>query len=197
MDRISISEVSDSGSIPDRGTTHLIKQVPEYKFDYKKIRTDVMAILEQNQFPNQIGLTHSIKAVTEQERLFESIGSIYDRVNGVFRYKETDFCIFNEAYKNTYLHEVYNTIPNLGRFRIMSLTGPSCYTIHRDQTRRYHFVIETNPDCLFLFTEHNEMVHIPLDGNVYLLDTRYKHTFLNGSRQRRIHLVMDDLSTLL
>jgi hypothetical protein len=36
-----------------------------------------------------------------------------------------------------------------------------------------------------------------MDGNLYIAETRYRHTFVNGSRGRRIHLVLDDLNTLV
>jgi len=175
----------------------LIKKLPEYKFDLESARTDVLSILKEHNFIPQIGLTHSEKAITDKDKILESTGSIYDFENGEHRFKETDFSIFNENYKNTYLYEMYKAVPNIGRFRIMMLDGPRCYTIHRDLSKRYHFVIDTNPDCLFLFPGVSQMIHIPADSHLYLLDTRYRHTFVNGSKLRRIHVVMDDLSSLL
>lgn len=174
----------------------VIKQL-NYEFDFDKVRNDVMVILEEHNFIPQIGLTHSIKAKTFEEKILESTGSIFDFDSKEYKFKETDFTIFNEAYKGTYLYEMYRAVPNIGRFRIMTMTGPMCYTSHRDLSKRYHFVIETNPECLFLFPGIKQMHHIPMDGSLYLVDTRYKHTFVNGSRQRRIHLVMDDLGSLL
>ncbi|HEY6437707.1 MAG TPA: aspartyl/asparaginyl beta-hydroxylase domain-containing protein, partial [Ignavibacteriaceae bacterium] len=124
-------------------------------------------------------------------------GSIKDYETNQDRFKETDFVIFNEEFKNTSLYEIYNTISGIGRFRIMNMNGPSCYTIHRDKTKRYHYVIETNSNCMFLFPGLKQQFYIPKDENLYLVDTRYRHTFVNGSRERRIHLVMDDISSLL
>lgn len=166
-------------------------------FDLDRVRTDVLSIIGTYNYP-QIGLTHSPKTtgLSMEERMLECTGSIMDYDTKVLKFKETDFTEFNEDFKNTYLYEIYKSVPNVGRFRIMVMNGPSCYTIHRDLSKRYHYVIETNPNCLFLFPGVNKMYHIPMDGNLYLTDTRYRHTFVNGSRGRRIHLVLDDLSTL-
>jgi hypothetical protein len=174
----------------------IIRQLPEYRFDFERAKTDVLRILEEHNFIPQIGLTHSDKELTEEQKVLESTGSIFDFENRSYKFKETDFIVFNDRYKDTYLYEMYKTIPNIGRFRIMTLDGPKCYTAHRDLSKRYHFVIETNPDCLFLFPTLKEVKHIPADKNLYIVDTRYKHTFVNGSRKRRIHIVMDDLNTL-
>ena len=172
------------------------KKLPEYNFDFDQIKKEVFSIIEEHNFIPQIGLTHSTKELTEDQKVLESTGSIFDFENKCFKFKETDFSIFNEKYRNTYLFEVYKSIPNLGRFRIMTMDGPKCYTLHKDLSKRYHYVIETNLNCLFLFPDQNQMFHIPCDKNLYLVDTRYRHTFVNGSRSRRIHLVMDDLSSL-
>ena len=173
----------------------LISKLAEPKFDLKRARLDAFKIIDDLKLP-QIGLTHSKKELSAHEKILESTGSILNRETNTFKFKETDFTEFNEAYKNTYLYEIYKQLPNIGRFRIMTMFGPSCYTIHNDMTRRYHFVLETNIDCLFLFPRKKLQFHIPADGNLYLLDTRFKHTFLNGSRDRRVHLVLDDLSTI-
>lgn len=178
-------------------TREIIKQLPEYKFDFDQAKKDVLWILEKNEFMPQIGLTHSTRSKTEEEKLVESTGSIYDYQHGYFKFRETDFTQFNEAYKSTYLYEMWKQMKNIGRFRIMNLNGPKCYSIHKDLSMRYHFVIETNPNCLFLFPDQKEMFHIPADQNLYLLDTRLNHTFVNGSKQRRIHIVIDDLESLV
>jgi len=164
-------------------------------FDFERIKTDTLSILERYSWP-QIGLTHSIKEMTAEEKLLESVGSIKDPDTGKFKFAETDFVVFNEEFKGTALYEMYQSLENIGRFRIMTMMGPVCYTIHNDLTRRYHYVIETNPDCIFLFPGLRQQFHIPCDQHLYLVDTRFRHTFVNGSRQRRIHLVLDDLSTL-
>ena len=174
--------------------TNIIQKL-DYIFDFEEIKRNVLSIIEEHNLL-QIGLTHSDKDLTEEEKIIDCVGSLYNYDTREFRNKETDFTQFNEKYKNTYLYEVYKNLPNIGRVRIMTMNGPSCYTIHRDLTKRYHYAIETNKDCLFLFPSKEQQFHIPCDRNMYLVDTRNKHTFVNGSRKRRIHLVLDDLTDL-
>jgi len=178
-------------------SVEVIKKLPEYNFNFEEIKKDVLWILEKYNLP-QVGLTHSIKTITgsDEDRIRECTGSIIDYETNSYKFLETDFTEFNNDFKSTSLYEMYKSVPNIGRFRIMTMSGPKCYSIHRDLTKRYHYVIETNLDCLFLFPGIKQQIHIPRDGNLYLVDTRYKHTFVNGSKKRRIHLVMDDLSTL-
>ena len=175
----------------------IIKKLPEYKFDFDQIKKDVLWILEKNNNNPQIGLTHSNRKLTEEQKILECTGSIYNYDTNEFNFQETDFSIFNENYKSTSLYEMYKSIPNIGRFRIMTMDGPKCYTIHQDLSMRYHFVIDTNPNCLFLFPGVEKQIHVPCDQSLYILDTRYNHTFVNGSKKRRIHVVIDDLSSLI
>ncbi len=174
----------------------LLSKVDGYAFDFEAIKADVLSILDEYPGVPQIGLTHSANPVSDVDKIVESTGSIIDKVTGQRRFSETDFTEFNDKYKSTSLYEMYKAIPNIGRFRIMTMLGPKCYTLHKDLTMRYHFVIETNPDCLFLFPDQKEYIHVPADGNLYLLNTKKRHTFLNGSTQRRIHLVLDDITPL-
>ena len=166
-----------------------------FKFDLELIKQDVKWILKKHNL-SQVGLTHSITVTEQAEKIVESTGTNYNYDTGVYRFKETDFTEFNEEFKQLYLYEVYKTIPEIGRFRIMNMPGPSAYSIHKDLSKRYHIAVETNTDCLFMFPGLKENYHIPADGNVYLLDTRFRHTFLNGSKSIRTHLVLDDISTL-
>ena len=175
--------------------TDVIAQLPQYNFNFNELKCDVLRIIEKYNLP-QIGLTHSDRNLSDIEKIKDCTGSIFDYESKKFRFKETDFTEFNKEFLNTSLYELYKSVSNVGRFRIMTMYGPSCYTIHRDLSMRYHYVIETHPDCLFLFPENGKQIHIPCDQRLYLLDTRLRHTFVNGSKNRRIHLVLDDLESL-
>jgi hypothetical protein len=168
-----------------------------YSFDINLVRQDVEWILKKNNYISQIGLTHSTNVINEEDKILECTGSIFNYETNEFKFKETDFTEFNKAYSSTYLYEIWNTVPNIGRFRIMTMDGPKCYTIHRDLSKRYHYAVETNTKCMFLFPEMDRLAHIPCDQHMYLVDTRYNHTFINASRARRIHIVLDDLSSLI
>jgi hypothetical protein len=154
---------------------------------------EAMSIINKHgAFNGQIGLTHR-PGTPEGDKLIDATGSLYDYDSGQFVAKESDFTEFNSAFVGTYLHEIYSTIGNIGRMRIMIMDGPTAYTIHRDVTTRYHLALKTNPFCFFVFPNQNEQMHIPQDNSIYEVDTREYHTFLNGTRATRIHLVMDNL----
>lgn len=178
----------------DDNTVSLITKLNEYDFD--KLNNDVSRIIELYPTLPQIGLTHTIAQLSETEKIIECTGSLYDYDTKTFRYKETDFTEFNSAFKDTYIYEMYKSLPDIGRVRIMVMDGPKCYSIHRDLTTRFHYVLETNKDCFFIFPELGRQEHIPCDHSLYMIDTRHRHTFVNGSKKRRVHLVLDDLSTL-
>ena len=76
------------------------------------------------------------------------------------------------------------------RTRIMLAREKSSYSIHRDYSPRLHLPLVTNPQALFLFTEPVSLHHMPADGSTYWVDTRKQHTFINGSTEDRLHLVM-------
>jgi hypothetical protein len=167
-----------------------------YLFDVNNVREEVYSILEKYNYPKQIGLTHTPGIVDEHEKIFQSTGHLYDPIARKLKFRETDFTEFNSSYKKSVLYDIYRTLGNIGRFRINVMDGPSCYSIHADMTCRYHFAIDTNENCFMYFPEYEKQFRIPNDGYFYILDTRHKHTFINGSKERRIHLVIDDLSTI-
>jgi hypothetical protein len=169
---------------------------PQYKFDFEKLKKETLEIVDKYPELSQIGMTHSAEAESDMDKLTDCIGSLYDYDTNTTKFSESDFPIFNEAFRNTTLHDLYNSLPNIGRFRIMVMNGPRCYSFHRDVSQRYHVAIETNPDCLFIFPSFSAQFFIPADGMVYKMDTRKKHTFVNGSRLRRIHLVFNELETV-
>ena len=99
-------------------------------------------------------------------------------------YKETDFntFIFDMPYVNSILSDL-----KMYRTRVMNLKSKTCYTYHRDITKRIHIPIETNKDCFMIVNK--EVKHYPADGNYYIVDTTQYHTALNASNQDRVHLV--------
>lgn len=76
------------------------------------------------------------------------------------------------------------------RTRIMMAREKGCYSIHRDYTPRLHLPLVTNTQCNFLFTDPLQMFHMPADGTTTWVDTTKPHTFMNGSTEKRLHLVM-------
>lgn len=76
------------------------------------------------------------------------------------------------------------------RTRIMLTRSKTCYSIHRDYSPRLHLPIATNTQCNFVFADPAKIVHMPADGRTSWVDTRINHTFMNGSLDPRLHLVM-------
>lgn len=76
---------------------------------------------------------------------------------------------------------------NIGYGRVAILKGKTCYTYHKDKTKRIHIPIETNDNNFFVMND--TVFRLPADGSVYEVDTTYIHTFVNGSVSRRVHIV--------
>ena len=93
------------------------------------------------------------------------------------------FCFPELSYTNS-------VIESLGMFRtrLMSMEPRSCYTYHKDTTKRIHIPLITN-NAAFMVIE-DKCYWYPADGNYYLADTTKFHTFVNGHRdQHRLHIV--------
>lgn len=76
------------------------------------------------------------------------------------------------------------------RTRIMASRAKSCYSIHKDYSPRLHLPLITNKQCNFVFADPAKLIHMPATGETYWVDTRKSHTFMNGSLESRLHLVM-------
>lgn len=92
----------------------------------------------------------------------------------------------NPLFKDTLLEGLIKNY-QLFRARLMWVGPKTCYSMHRDKTRRIHIPIFTNPECYFVFANHPP-VHIDA-GYAWGVDTREWHTFMNCSNQPRLHLV--------
>jgi hypothetical protein len=143
--------------------------------------------------PQQIGLMHSESAVTEDDKVFEAVGAVNVTKHNTQLHPDKRFCIFNKKFVNTELHNMYMDLSkhmNICRLRIMTMGPQFVYPTHKDVLTRYHMAIETNDDCVFLFSSERLAVHIPADGYLYFTDTRNRHTFVNSGKTTRIHLVL-------
>jgi len=95
---------------------------------------------------------------------------------------EFDTFIFDLPYINSIISDL-----KMYRTRIMRMKPKTCYTIHKDTTKRIHIPIFTNEHCFLIV--NNKIKHYPADGNYYLIDTTQYHTAVNASRYERTHLV--------
>lgn len=140
--------------------------------DIKKI------LLELEQLPEydtQIGL-QTVPGIKDP---FYATGRITEK-----NHKETDFTdnLFDLPYTNSILKE-----NNVYRARVMKMKPKTCYTYHQDWTKRLHIPLITNEHCFLIVDK--EVMHLPADGSIYIIDTTKFHTAVNASLQERIHIV--------
>jgi hypothetical protein len=102
---------------------------------------------------------------------------------------EQQYKNLNPILQGTIFEDIINEY-KLVRTRFMWLNSRSCYSMHRDMSPRIHVPIVTNPECYFVLKpESGGLVeHIPA-GNVYWIDTRIRHSFMNCSIEPRLHLI--------
>ena len=77
------------------------------------------------------------------------------------------------------------------------MSETSCYSYHKDPTKRIHIPLITNDKCFMVI---DDIVHrYPADGNYYISDTTKMHTAVNGSWEDRVHIVgcIDNFTNLL
>jgi len=132
-------------------------------------------------FRDQTSLQRSNKFVNNP--YLDGVGSII-RTNNV----TSDFIILNEVYEDTIFDDVIRDTRGV-RARIMIKQMHTTYSVHYDNTPRYHMALITNPDAYFIFPTLNEIIHIPADGFVYEVDTTIPHSFVNCGEDRT-HLVI-------
>jgi hypothetical protein len=155
---------------------------------YKKIDTfDVDEILKQyTELENNIVWRESSRGkqagiqYKEGENPWESaVGKFKDRT-------EESYSLLNPFFKDTIFEEIIKK-HNLIRTRLMWVFPMSCYSFHNDVAPRIHYPLITDNECYFLFKK-GELIHFPA-GEVWWVDTRFKHTFLNASNVNRLHIV--------
>lgn len=166
-------------------------------FDMALLRDDLRYVLTQTDWhpiENQISLQHS-KA--DEDHWHSGVGTNWEEVDGRWRITtlDEDVCHLNDALRGTYIEHVLTNLPfSPLRTRLMRMGPKRCYSVHRDTTARWHIALQTSAHALFVFTEAQQVYHIPDDGHAYFVDTTQPHTALNGDNRERIHMVMLDPS---
>ena len=90
----------------------------------------------------------------------------------------------------TWWEDFFASIPfKVYRARLMTLHPRTCYSIHVDDHPRIHIAIKTHRQAKFIFTSPTVLKHIPDDGHIWWVDTRYEHSAMNGHTEARIHFV--------
>lgn len=106
---------------------------------------------------------------------------------------QSEFTILNEIYEGTVFANMIQDV-NGERARIMHMNSYSAYSVHKDNSPRYHLALITNPNAYFIFPTLNEIIHIPDDGCLYEVDTTILHSFVNCGPDDRTHLVISKRS---
>lgn len=96
--------------------------------------------------------------------------------------KDFQYSLFDLPYTNSLL-EKYSMV----RTRIMTMSSKTCYSYHWDLSSRIHLPLVANEDCFFVIED--KVYRTPADGSVYRVDTTKKHTFVNASFEKRIHIM--------
>jgi hypothetical protein len=89
---------------------------------------------------------------------------------------------------DTPLGNFLNSLGDIGEARLLLLESGDTYTAHTDPDDRIHLVISTNPYCYLIDIDHEKMYHLPVDGQVWNMDTGIRHVASNFGGKPRIHL---------
>ena len=111
---------------------------------------------------------------------------VWDSAVGRRFMHQTSYDNLNPFFKDTIFETLINEY-QMYRTRLMWIGPYSCYSMHRDLAPRIHIPLITNPQCYFVFRDSG-IQHLSA-GNVYWVDARKFHTFMNCSDQHRLHLV--------
>lgn len=105
-------------------------------------------------------------------------------------YKEQDFSILCNQFKNTVFEELYQQLSKkyvLGRVRLMKSKPKTCLSWHTDSSPRLHYPIVTQEGCFMIIDK--EVMHLP-QNTWWWTNTTVYHTAFNASKKDRIHLVV-------
>tara|TARA_B100000963_G_scaffold360747_1_gene392859 strand:- start:18760 stop:19362 length:603 start_codon:yes stop_codon:yes gene_type:complete len=179
-------------------------QVPDLKFDVKKLRTDLDLILKRKGFKSLEGITNfgaiPLNQIPNDESSIKGhkMRGIYwtiadekgKEVERDIRIDESKYTQIVPEFKNTYFNDVYEVLKKrfkLGRVRLLLKEPRSTLSWHKDPEPRLHIPIITNLGCSMVI--ENIAKHLPADGHVTITNNTKYHNFFNGGEQSRIHLV--------
>ena len=147
----------------------------------KEVIDDLLPLLKEH---GQLSVTSRPGA---ENPITDAIGWRPDSVS------ESEYSVINQEFKGGPVEELMNKLPfKCGRVRLMLMRPKSSLSIHADSTRRYHYAVQTKPDCFIVEMqgENARFHHVPADGRVYEMDAFRNHTALNTGRSDRVHIVI-------
>lgn len=169
-----------------------IKTINDLTLDMSKIRFELERFLEKHPFQqNQVCLNDRERSSAFDP--YEGIGSAHDDSQNLVKFFEYEFTRWCDLLHNTETLRQIQQLESLGypigRARLMRLMPRSCYSFHRDETKRIHLVIKPDTQAALLFPP-DKILKIPDDNRFHLVDTTQVHSAMNGGLSERIHLVL-------
>jgi hypothetical protein len=135
---------------------------------------------------DEVKLIRSIQITIESNHVDKNQIVLQTSQSGHSNWWEKEEVYTTPLYKETpYLNSLMKKY-NMLRSRILDLPSKSCYTLHSDRFDRVHIPIHTNDSNLFVIDSN--VYRLPV-GDVYLSQTTLPHTYLNGSKETRTHIV--------
>ena len=123
----------------------------------------------------------------------DGVGEKRQNKNRIIKDVHLEYTVLNEVYEGTIYADIIDDVDGV-RSRIMFMDAYTNYSVHKDQTPRYHLALITNPNAYFIFPTLNEIIHIPPDGFLYEVDTTLPHSFVNCGPDRT-HLLISKRSS--
>ena len=179
-------------------------QVPDIKFDIKKLRESLDTILEKKGFASPQGVSNfgaipvnqipndkdSIKGHNVRRVYWTIADETGKEVARDVPIDESKYTELVPEFENTYFKDVYKILSKkfkLGRVRLLLKEPRSTLSWHKDPEPRLHIPIITNLGCSMVI--ENVAKHLPADGHVTITNNTKYHNFFNGGEQSRVHLV--------
>jgi len=130
----------------------------------------------------QSGLQYRI----ENEPWTDAVGSTIYSLNRNLNKTWYENTSINPHFKDTIFEEIIVKY-NMTRTRLIWVKPFSCYSFHMDSEPRLHIPLITNTQCFFVFREI-PIYHMQA-GKLYWANTTKAHTFINCSKEPRLHLI--------
>lgn len=150
--------------------------------NFEKLRSEVLALIEQHSPKSNQIILQGLDSEVEEWQV--GVGSIEE----LEVQEEKKYQYLNKSLVGSEIQNVINHYQGF-RARIMLMPPRACYSVHADPTARIHIPIVTNDQCWMIWPYNNLCFRLPV-GKAYYADTRRRHTFVNGSTENRIHIVM-------
>lgn len=134
-----------------------------------------------------------IKEISNIDQIVDQVSKLH-MVNKSLILNQTDGNLLSGNYvtlpefKNTPLGDLLDSLGDIGEARLLKLEAAESYTAHTDPDDRIHLVITTNPHCYLIDLEKEKMYHLPVNGELWNMDTGVEHVAVNFGARPRIHL---------